>query len=164
VKALRNAVIERKLLRMSSGAAPRVLDLFSGCGGLSLGFLRAGFEISASVESSAVAAASHARNFHAADRRHGAPLDITQVKPGELVRKLGLGRTAEAVDVIIGGPPCQAFARVGRSKLREIDAHPEAFRHDPRAKLYAPYLDYVRAFHPLAILMENVPDDELRRA
>ena len=158
MKALDNSVIERKLLRLSSGAAPRVLDLFSGCGGLSLGFLRAGFEITASVESSAVAAASHARNFDAADRRHAAALDITQVKPSQLVRKLGLGRMVAAVDVIIGGPPCQAFARVGRSKLREIDAHPEAFRHDPRAKLYTPYLDYVRAFRPLAILMENVPD------
>lgn len=155
---LDNAAIRRKLSRLSSGAGPRVLDLFSGCGGLSLGFLRAGFNIAASVESSSVAAASHARNFHAADRRHAAPLDITQIKPGELVRKLGLGRIAEAVDVIIGGPPCQAFARVGRSKLREIEAHPEAFRHDPRAKLYMSYLNYVRAFRPLAILMENVPD------
>jgi DNA (cytosine-5)-methyltransferase 1 len=63
-----------------------------------------------------------------------------------------------AVDVIVGGPPCQAFARVGRSKLREIDAHPEAFKHDPRAQLYMEYLHYVEAFRPLALLMENVPD------
>ena len=65
---------------------------------------------------------------------------------------------AEAVDIIVGGPPCQAFARIGRSKLRELDALPEAFRHDPRARLYVPYLNCVRAFKPLAILMENVPD------
>ena len=65
---------------------------------------------------------------------------------------------AEAFDVIIGGPPCQAFARIGRSKLREIDAHPEAFRQDPRAQLYAPYLNFVKSCRPLAILMENVPD------
>ena len=65
---------------------------------------------------------------------------------------------AEAFDVVVGGPPCQAFARVGRSKLREIDAHPDAFRHDPRAKLYAPYLNYVKSYCPVAILMENVPD------
>ena len=155
---LGDAAIERKALRLSSGASPRVLDLFSGCGGLSLGFQRAGFDIAASVENDPVAAASHARNFHAGDRHHGKALDITSVKPGELVRGLGLGRVAEAVDVIIGGPPCQAFARVGRSKLREIDDHPEAFRHDPRAKLYTSYLNYVRALRPLAILMENVPD------
>ncbi len=155
---LSNAAIERKLTRLSSGAAPRVLDLFSGCGGLSLGFQRAGFEISASVESNPIAAASHARNFHGSDPRHAEALDITQVKPVELARKLCLGQVAEAIDVIIGGPPCQAFARVGRSKLREVEEHPEAFQHDPRAKLYTTYLEYVRAFKPLAILMENVPD------
>ena len=55
-------------------------------------------------------------------------------------------------------PPCQAFARVGRSKLREIDADPQAFKHDPRARLYLEYLRYVEAFQPLTILMENVPD------
>jgi DNA (cytosine-5)-methyltransferase 1 len=155
---LSDAAIVQKLVRLNSGAAPRVLDLFSGCGGLSLGFKRAGFEIAASVENNPVAAASHARNFHAGNGRHGAALDITAIKPSQLVRKLSLGRVADAVDVIVGGPPCQAFARVGRSKLRQIVAHPEAFRHDPRAKLYTPYLDYVRAFRPLAILMENVPD------
>lgn len=135
-----------------------MLDLFSGCGGLSLGFHKAGFEISGAVESNPVAASTHARNFHASDRRHIEPLDITQLKPNGLASRLGLGKVTDAVDVIVGGPPCQAFARVGRSKLRQIEDHPEAFKHDPRAKLYTPYLEYVRAFKPLAILMENVPD------
>ena len=66
--------------------------------------------------------------------------------------------SATAIDVLVGGPPCQAFARVGRSKLREIDEHPQAFKHDPRARLYLEYLRYVAAFQPLAVLMENVPD------
>ncbi len=65
---------------------------------------------------------------------------------------------AESVDVIIGGPPCQAFARVGRAKLREIDSHPTAFKHDARGNLYLRYLHYVREFQPLALLIENVPD------
>jgi DNA (cytosine-5)-methyltransferase 1 len=65
---------------------------------------------------------------------------------------------ADAFDVVVGGPPCQAFARVGRSKLREIEDHPEAFIHDPRAQLYKKYLEFVDAFQPLAVLMENVPD------
>ena len=73
-------------------------------------------------------------------------------------RALDLGPVGAAIDVLVGGPPCQAFARVGRSKLREIDEHPHAFKHDPRAKLYLEYLRYVTAFQPLAILMENVPD------
>ena len=58
----------------------------------------------------------------------------------------------------MGGPPCQAFARVGRSKLREIADHPEAFRHDPRSRLYIDYLKYVEACQPLAVVLENVPD------
>jgi DNA (cytosine-5)-methyltransferase 1 len=78
--------------------------------------------------------------------------------PENLAKELGLGPLGEAIDVIVGGPPCQAFARVGRPKLREIDDHPEAFRHDPRARLYQEYLRYVAAFQPLAVLVENVPD------
>ena len=84
-------------------------------------------------------------------------LDET-LTPEELAADLELGDVVSAVDVIVGGPPCQAFARVGRSKLREIDEHPEAFKHDPRARLYLEYLRYVDAFRPLALLMENVPD------
>ena len=150
--------IQAKLSRLRTGAQPRVLDLFSGCGGLSLGFSAAGFKIAAAIENDPTAAASYGANFHADDPLHAVDRDITSTAPGQLVRTLKLGRVAEAFDVVIGGPPCQAFARVGRSKLREIDAHPEAFRHDPRATLYTPYLRYVKSCRPLAILMENVPD------
>ena len=151
-------VFREKVQRLRSGMRPRVLDLFSGCGGLSLGFSAAGFAILAGMENNATAVASYGTNFHGNDPRHSVPRDITVVKPYELVRDLKLGRVSEAFDVIIGGPPCQAFARVGRSKLREIDAHPQAFQHDLRAKLYALYLDYVKTCRPLAVLMENVPD------
>jgi DNA (cytosine-5)-methyltransferase 1 len=147
-----------KITRLRRGAAPRVLDLFAGCGGLSLGFQAAGFEIAAAVEFDPDAAASHGANFHPGDARHARARDITKLSPEDLVRDLELGDVASSVDVIVGGPPCQAFARVGRSKLREIDEHPEAFKHDPRARLYLEYLHYVDAFRPLALLMENVPD------
>jgi DNA (cytosine-5)-methyltransferase 1 len=147
-----------KIRRLRRGGAPRVLDLFSGCGGLSLGFQRAGYNITASIELDADAARSHAANFHGGDTTHAAARDITQVSPRQLVRKLGLGDPASAFDVIVGGPPCQAFARVGRPKLREVFDHPEAFTRDPRAQLYLEYLHYISALQPLAILMENVPD------
>lgn len=147
-----------KIARLRAGGAPRVLDLFAGCGGLSLGFQSAGFEIAAAVEFDPDAAASHGLNFHPGDPRHAQARDITKLTPEDLVEELELGSVGSAVDVIVGGPPCQAFARVGRSKLREIDAHPEAFKHDPRARLYLEYLHYVDAFRPLALLMENVPD------
>lgn len=135
-----------------------MLDLFSGCGGLSLGFSAAGFEIAAAIDNDPIATASYGANFHEDDPLHTVNRDITSTTPSQLVRTLKLGRVAEAFDVVIGGPPCQAFARVGRSKLREIEAHPEAFRHDSRAMLYTSYLRYVRSCRPLAILMENVPD------
>jgi DNA (cytosine-5)-methyltransferase 1 len=148
----------KKIARIVRGDRPCVLDLFAGCGGLSLGFQRAGFQVTAAVEFEPHAAASHGRNFHGGDARHSKARDITKLTPEELAADLGLGPVASAIDVLVGGPPCQAFARVGRSKLREIDAHPQAFKLDPRARLYVDYLGYVDAFQPLAILMENVPD------
>lgn len=147
-----------KIARLAAGGRPRVLDLFSGCGGLSLGFRRAGFQNAAAIEIDPDAAASHGRNFHGGDPRHSRSRDITKLSPQDLADELDLGPVASAIDVLVGGPPCQAFARVGRSKLREIDEHPQAFIHDPRARLYLEYLRYVSAYQPLAILMENVPD------
>lgn len=150
--------ILRKIARLRTGARPRVLDLFAGCGGLSLGFQAAGYMPLAAVEFDPDAARSHGLNFHGGDARHSKARDIIKTHPEDLAAELALGPVADALDVIVGGPPCQAFARVGRPKLREIDAHPQAFRHDPRARLYQEYLRYVNAFQPLAVLVENVPD------
>lgn len=150
--------ISQKIARINEGKSPRVLDLFAGCGGLSLGFQAAGCEITAAVEMDTWAAKSHGLNFHNGDERHSLPRDITKTKPAQLAKELNLGHYSTAFDIIVGGPPCQAFARVGRSKLREVAEHPEAFRHDSRAKLYIDYLDYVTDCAPLAVVMENVPD------
>lgn len=153
-----------KIERLESGAAPRVLDLFAGCGGLSLGFQRAGFEIAGGVEIDKHAARTHAENFHSdlhgtpAFEAHAAVRDITITDPEDLARDLELGPVDRAVDVLVGGPPCQSYARVGRAKLREIAEHPEAFLNDDRGNLYLRYLEYVRQFAPLAVVIENVPD------
>ncbi len=112
---------------MANGGRPRVLDLFAGCGGCHSDFQSTGFEISAAVELDPSAAASHGHNFHGRATQHSSPRDITSLSPEALAADLNLGPVGSAIDVLIGGPPCQAFARVGRSKLREIDAHPEAF-------------------------------------
>jgi DNA (cytosine-5)-methyltransferase 1 len=158
------AVVAAKHQRMLEGHAPRTLDLFSGCGGLSLGFDAAGFKTIGAVEFDPDAARSHAVNFMVDLPRdrfevHAAAKDITKIEPDELVQTLGLiGAVDSHVDVIVGGPPCQAFARVGRAKLREVADHPEAFLQDARGNLYLRYLHYVNELKPIAILMENVPD------
>ncbi|QDU92536.1 DNA cytosine methyltransferase [Lignipirellula cremea] len=156
-------VVRAKLRRLKEFQPPRVLDLFAGCGGLSLGFQRAGFDLVAALESDELAIRSHARNFYPEagplQEAHARPQDITAIDPAELLASLQVrGKPENAVDVIIGGPPCQAFARVGRAKLREIDEHPDAFLRDPRSNLYLRYLQYVRELAPVALLMENVPD------
>jgi DNA (cytosine-5)-methyltransferase 1 len=155
--------VEHKLKRVASGAAPRVLDLFSGCGGLTLGFQRAGCESLGGVELDPDAARSHALNFHRRpdgmpDARHAVSRDITKLDPLELLRTFGHEQPERAVDILVGGPPCPAFTRVGRAKLREVAQHPDAYRLDPRAQLYVPYLHFVEALMPLAVVMENVPD------
>ena len=115
------SIIKSKLRRLARGEAPRVLDLFAGCGGLSLGFTTAGFTSLGAVEIDDHAAASHGLNFFNGDSEHSIPRSVLE-DPEELLESLcsfrGRERIKTKVDVLIGGPPCQAFARVGRAKPR----------------------------------------------
>lgn len=155
---------QQKMDRLAAGNKPRVIDLFSGCGGLSLGFHRAGFSILGGVEKDIKAAATHANNFfHGAPEeiisKHADPKDLNFFGPSEFMHEFCEAENPQnLVDVIIGGPPCQAFSRIGRAKLREIMKQPEAHLQDARASLYTIFLEYVEFFRPLSILMENVPD------
>ncbi len=162
--------IKRKIARLRGGNPPRFMDLFAGCGGITLGFATAGYELVASVESDAWAADSHGANFAANGcgkhrEAHFRARDITTDTPASIFRDLGIsGPVDEQLDVLVGGPPCQAFARVGRAKLRyeahrrEEDDADIAFLVDGRVNLWQSYLHYVRETKPVALLMENVPD------
>ena len=128
-----------------------------------MGFHAAGFHTVGSLELDPHASRSFAINFlresAGSFESKAASKDITKVDPEEALRLLGIETPVEdSVDVLVGGPPCQAFARIGRAKLRQVVDHPEAYRQDPRGNLYLRYLAYVEALKPLAILVENVPD------
>jgi DNA (cytosine-5)-methyltransferase 1 len=155
-----NETLYRKLSCLAQGIPAKFIDLFAGCGGFSLGFYKAGFLPVGGVELDPHAIESHARNFFPSQvARHCKPFDITKTTPEEVLAHLAPDvDPALAVDVLIGGPPCQAFARIARAKLREQAAHPEAFKYDPRSRLYLRYLDYVRLLQPVALVMENVVD------
>ena len=57
-------------------------------------------------------------------------------------------RSADAFDIVVGGPPCQVDTRIGRAKLREIADYPRSYKVDPRANLYLRFLHYVRVTQP----------------
>lgn len=116
-----------------------VVDLFSGAGGLGEGFRQAGFRIIAASENDPDAAATFALNFPEAQMIVG---DIRH--PAIKERVLAAARSA---DVLVGGPPCQAFSQV-RNHTRVID--------DPRNSLYREFVHVLRATKPRAFVMENV--------
>jgi DNA (cytosine-5)-methyltransferase 1 len=134
-----------------------VLDLFSGCGGFSLGFSRAGFDIAGGIEIDPDAERTHATNFPPKVGPDG-PRDIRQVDTYEVTRPLGTlceGHRAR-IDVVIGGPPCQPFTRVGRAKLRQVAGNVRAHIEDERVPLFTHFLRFVSDLRPLAFVMENV--------
>lgn len=163
-------IIGDKLKRIRSGQPPRYMDLFAGCGGISLGFLTAGFLPVASVELDPHAAQSHGANFGSRSKggdkaAHHVARDVNAEDPSTIFSSLALrGPVDDQIDVLVGGPPCQAYARVGRAKLREQahrrleDTADEAFLVDGRVNLWQRYVHYIRKTKPVALLMENVPD------
>lgn len=116
-----------------------VVDLFCGAGGLSEGFRQAGFVVAAGSDNDPDALATYSANFPEAEAILG---DIRERSVKE--RVLAAARTA---DVLVGGPPCQAFSQV-RNHSRVID--------DPRNALYREFVATLREALPRAFVMENV--------
>jgi DNA (cytosine-5)-methyltransferase 1 len=156
--------LRARLARLRAGEPLQVIDLFSGCGGMSLGLKRAYYNVLGGVEINEQAATTYAKNlFREVSEQefaiHATPHDITEFSPEHFMREILHKDSPEnLVDVIAGGPPCQAFSRIGRAKLRAVRQNPEAFQVDERSSLYLHYLDYVEFFRPLAVIMENVTD------
>lgn len=137
-----------------SGGRPTFIDLFSGCGGFTLGMLRAGFRCLAAVDSDPQAIAVLSANLGAPQQRVG-PVenlleqDLTKYQPSELARLIG----THTVDVIVGGPPCQGY-----SLARQVDGanHGKRLKEDARRDLYKELLRFVDYFQPRVFVMENV--------
>src|ERR1700692_3200800 len=96
ISAHARAARQKKLERLRSGKKPRVLEICSGCGGLALGLLTAGFELSAHIAMDAEAAESYAVNF-GRDREApwALPRDLETCSTEKLVTELGLHTSPE---------------------------------------------------------------------
>ena len=117
-----------------------IIDLFSGCGGLSLGFEMAGLDVSLAIDNWEDALVTYRYNHKGTNTLNA---DLLNLDPKEIGDKYNL----HDVSVIIGGPPCQGFSVAGK---RIID--------DDRNKLYKSFVRFVKHFRPKAFVMENVPN------
>lgn len=119
---------------------PNIIDLFCGCGGFSLGFGKAGFNVLLGIDVWKDALKTFAQN-HSGSKTLEA--DLSTLLPEDAEPLLD----GKKVDVIIGGPPCQGFSIAGK---RIVD--------DIRNKLYKSFVAFVGHFKPKAFVLENVPN------
>lgn len=117
------------------------IDLFSGAGGLSLGFDKAGFENVLAVEYDKNIAKTYTNNFPTHNMLVG---DIRNISNEEFSSILD----GTEVDVVIGGPPCQGFSMAGKIGRTFVD--------DPRNKLFREFVRVVDLVSPKLFMMENV--------
>lgn len=117
---------------------PTALSLFSGAGGLDLGFRMAGFRVLAASDIKDESRRTHEINFPDVPFIHG---DLRELTVTDLVAALGDRRP----DVIIGGPPCQGFSTLG-----------DRLSADPRNDLVDAFMRIVSELRPQAVVIENV--------
>lgn len=133
---------------------PTVVDLFCGAGGFSLGFHAAGCRISAAVDIDEDAGQTFQHNFRTL--QPAVPLGVFSGDDGDLESfDLELLASNGLPDILIGGPPCQGFSRLGRAKLDSLSD--EGYAGDPRNELYRRFLEVAELWKPAAVVMENVP-------
>ncbi|MEO3428718.1 DNA cytosine methyltransferase [Pelagibius sp. CAU 1746] len=130
---------------------PVFIDVFAGCGGLSLGLLRAGWRGLFAVEKDAFAFDTLQSNLLGPNARYGynwaswleqKPWAIEELISAHYER---LSKLRGQVDLLAGGPPCQGFSSAGRRRHK-----------DPRNRLVERYLEFVDLVQPRIVLIENV--------
>lgn len=118
----------------------KLIDLFSGCGGLTEGFVNPGhcglFESVFALDNDRAAIASYISNFG----EHAVCADIEKLVSGDLEHSI------PKADVVIGGPPCQGFSLLNRQR-----------KGDVRRSLWEPYMDVVKSSGARVFVIENVP-------
>lgn len=117
-----------------------VIDLFAGCGGLSKGFMDAGFDIIVGVDNDQAALNTFAKNHNGAISLNA---DLSIQETFDEIKRIAGDRK---IDVIIAGPPCQGFSLTGPRKF-----------DDKRNKLYLAVFEVVKQFRPKGFIIENVP-------
>lgn len=127
------------------GKKPIAIDLFSGCGGLSLGLRQAGFKVIGAVELDALAVETFKANHK---RVRVWETDIRKLRGNAVLKELKL--EVGELDLLAGCPPCQGF-----STMTTLNGSVSSM--DPRNDLIFQFLRFVRVLKPKAIMMENVP-------
>lgn len=120
---------------------PTAISLFSGAGGMDLGFKNAGFDILAAVENDPSCCDTLRRNL---DEERVWERDISKLKGSELLESLGL--VPGELGVLFGGPPCQSFSLAGNRQGL----------NDPRGQMVGHFVRLVRELMPKVFVMENV--------
>lgn len=117
----------------------KVIDLFSGSGGLSYGFIKAGYDVVAGMDNWKESLITFEKNH---PRSKTIELDLGSI---DLVNQFKI--INDPIDVVIGGPPCQGFSISGKRDP-----------NDPRNGLFMGFVEAVKKFRPKAFVLENVPN------
>lgn len=127
------------------------IDLFAGCGGLSEGFYMEGFKALAHLEIDhwACETLKERMKYYGYKNPEKAVLEDDITKE-EIILKLENAINSVGVDLIIGGPPCQAYSSLGRAK----DKH--GMKNDPRNYLFENYVKILNHIKPKIFVFENV--------
>lgn len=126
---------------MSRSPRPKIIDLFAGAGGFSLGAVRAGFDIAAAIDLDPYAFETHKRNF---PHSNHARRDVKGLS-GDRLRDIA-DVNGHRLHGLIGGPPCQGFSTMGSMR-----------KNDARNKLFYHFFRLVSEVKPLFFVAENVP-------